>query len=186
MKKTTIVGGVLVAAGLAAAAGCQLRPQDHPVAAPEASVVASPSPAERARSQQSTVYLIRRERLTRVVRAVEPGPDRLTTALKALVREVDATERDADLSSAVPQGTVVPAWRIQAGELQVELPLTFDVLPMRSQVLAVAQMVLTATDNSDADRVSFVRAGAPVDVPDADGRLLDRPVTRQDYDRLTG
>jgi spore germination protein GerM len=130
------------------------------------------------------VYLIRGDRLVAVARNVEPSTDRLTGALHALVRGVDAAERRQELRSAVPLDTVTPAWRVESNGLRVELPITFDGLDTRNQVLAVAQVVYTVTENGTTSRVAFIRGDSPVDVPDATGRLLNRPVTRADYGRF--
>jgi spore germination protein GerM len=171
--------------GLTLASGCLLQAQEHPVPVAETTSQASgPPTVEPPRTQSVTVYLVRKDRLVAVVRQVEPSSDRLTSALGALVRGVDAAERRQDLRSSLPLDTVTPAWRVETDGLRVELPATVDGLDTRDQVLAVAQVVYTVTENSDADRVAFVRGDAPVDVPDADGRLLTRPVTRQDYGRF--
>jgi spore germination protein GerM len=170
---------------LAFVSGCQLRAQEHPVpvAEPTSEVSGSPT-AEPPRTQSVTVYLIRGERLTAVARNVEPTTDRLTSALHALVRGVDAAERRQELRSSVPLDTMPPAWRAGTDGLTVELPVTFDSLGARDQVLAVAQVVYTVTENGDTNRIAFFRADMPVDVPDAAGRLLTRPVTRSDYGRF--
>ena len=165
---------------------CQLRAQDHPQPVTRSTSQVGTPAVEPPRTQSVTVYLIRDERLVAVVRAVEPGPDRLTSALRALFRSVDAAERSQDLRSLLPANTAAPAWMVEPDGLRLELPETLDGLDTQDQVFAVAQVVYTVTENSDADRVAFVRQGLPVDVPDADGRLLKRPVTRQDYGRFAG
>lgn len=185
--RRTLHAGALAVLAITLLTGCPLRAQDHPVPVAETtSQVAVTPTATEPRTQSVTVYLIREERLVAVVRSVEPSSDRLTRALRALVRGVDATERDQDLRTALPLDTAPPTWRVEPDGLQLELPETFDGLDSRDQVLAVAQLVYTVTENSDADRVAFTRRDTPVDVPDAAGRLLARPVTRQDYGRFAG
>jgi spore germination protein GerM len=183
MRRFLLAGALIL--GLTFFSGCQLRAQEHPVpvAEPTSEVSGSPT-AESPRTQSVTVYLIRGERLVAIVRNVEPTSDRLTSALHALVRGVDATERSQELRSSVPLDTVTPAWRAESDWLWVELPITFDGLDTRDQVLAVAQVVYTVTENGDTDRVAFIRNDTAVDVPDAAGRLLARPVTRADYGRF--
>lgn len=150
---------------------------------PETSVTARPDPtsAEPSRPQRITVYLVREDRLVATDRAPGPDADRLTTSLQTLVRATDDAERARGLRSAVPPDTAQPAWRGNADELLIELPTTFDALTAHEQVLAIGQLVYTATENSTADHVGFFRDDKPVAVPDGAGRLLTRPVTRQDY-----
>ena len=186
MRRRLLVGAIATLA-ITLLTGCPLRAQDHPVPVSQTTsqVVGTPTATE-PRTESVTVYLIRKDRLVAVVRSVEPSGDQLTRALRALARGVDATERDQELRTALPLDTPPPAWRVEPDGLQLELPDTFDGLDSRDQVLAVAQLVYTVTENGGTDRVAFIRRDAPVDVPDASGRLLNRSVTRSDYAQLGG
>jgi spore germination protein GerM len=167
--------------------GCPLRPQAHPVPMVQSSAAApstGPSSPESVRSDRVTVYLVRTDRLIATRRVAGPDPDRLTATLQALLRETDEAERGRGLRSAVPSDTGQPPWRADSGAILLDLPETFDGLTAREQVLAIGQLVYTLTENSGDTRVGFLRRNQPVAVPDGAGRLLSRPVTRQDYRQI--
>ena len=81
---------------------------------------------------------------------------------------------EATPSSPPPSGTVV-----------VQLSDTFVRLGTAEQVLLIGQVVLTLTDSGVAYVAFDDVHGAPVTVPLPDGRLVDGPVTRNDYLSLT-
>lgn len=176
---------------VALASGCPLSPQEHPVplsAAPvpttTVTTTADQTDTRPGRSGTVTVYLVRDDRLVATDRTPGPDADPLTRSLQALLGKAADVERSRGLRSAIPPGTPQPAWRASAGELWIELPATFDALSAHEQMLAIGQLVFTATENSTLDRVVFLRDGQPVAVPDGAGRLLSRPVARSDYRQI--
>lgn len=163
-------------------AGCLLRPQDHPDVIPNPFPTPTATPSRSiSRPQLVTVYLVRQDRLAPAQRPGGSGPDRLSAALQALTGPPGPTEGGAGLRSALPAQSSDLVWRSEAGTVHVSLPLPFDELTPREQLIAIAQLVYTITENSQADRVAFSRRNGQVNVPDGAGRLLSRPVTRQDY-----
>jgi spore germination protein GerM len=167
--------------------GCLLRAQDHPQAFPsgQSTIDADSSPGTGATGQpEITVFLVRNDRLSAVHRQRGLASDRLTTSLQALVRPLGDSERTAGLRSALPAGTAEPGWSSDGSGVVIGLPAGFEQLATREQVIAIGQLVYTVTENSGAEQVSFTRAGEPIDVPDGAGRLLSRPVTRQDYQQI--
>lgn len=182
-----LTAALLAGLVIATLSGCLLRAQDHPQAFPPGqSTTDAESAAGTAATGQPdvTVYLVRGDRLSAVRRERGPATNRLTTSLQALVRPVGDPERTAGLRSALPAGIPEPAWTNDGAWVVIGLPAGFEQLATREQVIAIGQLVFTVTENSDAQGVSFTRAGGAIDVPDGAGRLLSRPVTRHDYQQI--
>jgi spore germination protein GerM len=66
----------------------------------------------------------------------------------------------------------------------VLLSRDFVDVPARQELLAVAQVVYTATAVGGIAAVRFVVDGSSIEVPGGDGRLVTRPVGRSDYPDL--
>jgi hypothetical protein len=166
--------------------GCTLGPQDHPVAIDTATSPAPgpTSPPGTAQAQQLSVFLVRDGQLVEVKRGGGEASDQLSAALAALVRPPSKVERAAGLRTALPARTTQIAWRAEDSTIVVTLPPEFGGLTTAEQVMAIAQLVYTATQNSDAERVGFSLGEGHIEVPVGDGRLVARPVTRQDYQRV--
>ena len=165
--------------------GCTLGPQDHPVAIDTTTSPAGPtSPPGTAPAQQLSVFLVRDGRLVEVKRSGGEASDQLSAALAALVRPASKAERAAGLRTALPARTTQIAWRAEDSTIVVTLPSEFEGLTTAEQVMAIAQLVYTATQNSDAEQVGFSLGEGHIEAPVGDGRLVARPVTRQDYQRV--
>jgi hypothetical protein len=94
-----------------------------------------------------------------------PFPAPLDAVLTALVAGPTSTEITAGIQSAVPIATKVLSASISAGVAIVNLNDTFGQLVGPSQILAVAQIVFTATDLAGVSGVAFELTGQPVEVP---------------------
>jgi hypothetical protein len=95
------------------------------------------------------------------------------------------TEGEANLGlrNAFEEETI-EAVSSSAGTATVELGEEFGELPGDQQLVAVGQVTCTLTAQSGITRVVFLLDGERIDVPVQGGSLVDRAVTRSDYERL--
>lgn len=161
--------------------GCGVEPQ----ARPETVSIPAPPTTQAARSgdpgdPQVRVYLVRGARLTPVTRFdPEPGVD---TSLQLLAAGPTRTEVLVDgLRTAVPPQSLIPELSAP-GDAVVTIAVTRDFTDIsgRSQLLAVAQVVWTATEHPEIRRVRITAEGRPLEVP-TDAGLTDEAVGRDDY-----
>lgn len=78
----------------------------------------------------------------------------------------------------------VAAVTIEGSEATVELAREFSFLAADQQLLAVAQMTCTLTDQPEVESVRFLLDDVVVAVPVTGGQLVERPVGREDYSQL--
>jgi spore germination protein GerM len=132
------------------------------------------------------VYLIAEQgESERQLRAVQRGvPATPTAALEELFNGANDEEDETGLGTAIPDGLRLLSARPVAGTLQVDVsPEILDV-QMPALILAVAQIVFTATE---LDRVREVRLqveGRNREWPDGRGELQTRTLSRYDYPGL--
>lgn len=108
-----------------------------------------------------------------------PGAaDDLVDVLAAVPTEAE-TQRG--LSSALPEPSPAIGVAVQGGVAVVDLDATFSDLSADQQLLAVAQVVCTLTDQPGVGQVRFTLEGERIEVPRGDGALTASPVTRDDY-----
>lgn len=164
----------------ACATGCGVPGQDGvervPAADLPAELVGSPGASAQAHAARVVVYLVDGDRL---VPQEEPAGRRdVAQALRALLEEGDP---GGPRRSAVPAGTSVRRLQVRGDVLTVDLSAPFGELRGRDQVLAVAQVVWTATEFPPVRRVQLLVEGTPVDVPLGDGAVSRGPARREDY-----
>lgn len=172
-----------VAGILLLCAACGLGPQEEPVTVSIPPRQAAPVPTQLVSGVPLSmqVYLLRGAQLVQVTRTVAPGPG-LAPTLTALGAALSPNEREQGLRTALPASTQPLQGSIVEGDIaRVEVPAGFERLPVREQIKALGQLVFTVTANTLATGVQLVADGRPVAVPDADGHLWERPVSRQDY-----
>jgi hypothetical protein len=133
------------------------------------------------------VYLLHEGRLVIAHRQVA-GPAVLQGALTALLNGPTAAERAAGLDSAVPAATQLLDAALADGQATVDVTGSYGAgggsLSMQARV---AQVVFTATQFPNVDRVSFRMDGAPVGFLGGEGLDLTAPQTRATTDRsVTG
>jgi spore germination protein GerM len=127
------------------------------------------------------VYLVDGPRLVPVRRAGDGSPG---AALAALVAGPTMTEAERGLRSAVAPGTSVRVTRRSGDLVVVDLSKELTESEPGEQVLAVGQLVCTATAAGGVGRVAFTLQGRPIDAPGGDGRLRTRPLARADFEAL--
>lgn len=166
---------LLTAAAALLTSACGVTPQDAPEPVPgERLPPATAAPS--ADAQQVRVWVVLGERLVPVF--VDRAGDGLRSRVEALLEVSKAGE---PLTSAIPAdsrllGIVRPAGDVV--ELQMDGRL--NQLERRLQPLAVAQLVLTATERPDVVAVRITSDGRRLDIPGPSGRLRTEPLRRTD------
>lgn len=139
-----------------------------------------PEPGERA---AASIYLVRDEALVHVTRDL-PTPSSPETIFDSLLDGVTEPEELANLRTAIPPGTSTLNVGTDGAVLVVDLSQEFVSVGGEEEILAVAQIVLTATGLEGVDLVAFHVEGVPTDVPVASGALSTEPVSADDYASL--
>ncbi len=123
------------------------------------------------------------KQLVEVPRAVAAPAD-LELVLNALLRGPSATQTALGLSTALPANLHIRSTTAINGVITIRLNKAFTSISGDDQILAVGQLVLTATRQPGVRRISFVVAGAVVPVPIDSGASTTSPVTADDYSTL--
>lgn len=84
-------------------------------------------------------------------------------------------------SALVSDVPVVQSIALARGVADIDLGPAFLELPSNDQVLALGQLVLTATARPGVGQVRFTLEGLPVQVPTADGTIASDTLSRDDY-----
>ena len=121
------------------------------------------------------------QRLRSVQRDVPTAP---ASILASLFAGPNASERDAQLDTAIPADVQLLAARPVGQVLTVDLNDVFDELTPDGLRLAVAQIVSTATDIDGVESVQLRVDGEPRVWPLGNGELTGRPLTQYDYPGL--
>ena len=127
-----------------------------------------------------SIYLVRDDHLVHVTRDL-PSPAQLSDVLESLVSGETEPEDRAGLRTSIPLGTELRGVSEEGGVARIDLSSDFAAVGGRQELLAVAQVVLTATGIGGVDAVVFELEGTPTDVPTPSGALADHPVTAEDY-----
>lgn len=174
-----------VAAALLAA-GCGIPADPHPVAVPGGVVrpalgpttnTTTPTPAS-----QATVFFVQAEHLVPVPRSTT-RPD-MQAVLQVLFSGPTETELAAGLRTAISAQPNVRSVGTEGSTAVIDLTPTFVEVGGEEQILALAQIVLTATATPGITNVRFQLEGQAVEVPRADGTLSSGPLTATDYASL--
>lgn len=131
----------------------------------------------------AVVYLVRENRLLPVQRQVRV-PVSAGRLLDALLEGPTQDEAAAGFRTAISSEARVRDVTAAAGVVTIELSREFVEVSGQDQILALAQIVFTATETDAAGAVRFRLDGEPVEVPRADGTLTSAPLTRADYAAL--
>ncbi len=124
------------------------------------------------------VYFFRGERLEIAHRQVA-GPAVLRGALQAVLAGPTAQERAAGLTSVIPPGTTLRDLSLANGQAVVDLSGEFESGGGSMSMLGrLGQVVFTATQFDNVDRVLFWLDGRPVEYFGGEGIVLDEPQGR--------
>jgi spore germination protein GerM len=126
------------------------------------------------------VFFVRGDRPVPVTRRVAgSGLDDVLGALLAGPTDADIA---GGVRTALPAGASVDVDTVTTeGVATLEIASLLDGVTGQEQILAFAQLVLTATDAANVDSVIFERAGHRIEAPTVDGTLVARPLTSGDY-----
>ena len=129
------------------------------------------------------VYFLRGERLEIVHRQV-PGPAVLSGTLTELLAGPTSDELAAGLHSEIPAGTTLLDLNLADELATVDLSDdSDDGGGSLSMTARIAQVVFTATQFDDSDRVLFWMEGEPIEFFGGEGIVLDEPLARMNVDR---
>lgn len=166
---------------------CGVSAQSEPTAiAPEAVPfgLLEPTPSTTAVPEGRTVdvFLVSGDRLVQVSRSVpvDSGP---TALVEALVAGPTDDERSFGTTTAVAPGTVARV-TTNRGVADVELTPAFREIRGEDQILALAQIVFTLTEQPGIGGVRFTLDGEPVRLPTTDGARGDGRLARDDLTAL--
>ena len=162
---------------------CGVRSQDKPEPLPadvlpselQPSAASSAPPSPSPTTTTVPVYLVQDGRLVRVDRPA--GRRAVQDALAALT----AGEARGSQRSAVPPGTVVERLSRRGDLLSIELSAQFGQVRGRDQLLAVAQIVWTATEFPPVREVDLLVDGRRIELPVEQGEVSSGPARREDY-----
>ncbi|HEX4541322.1 MAG TPA: GerMN domain-containing protein [Acidimicrobiales bacterium] len=179
----SVVAGSLVACGIPADSQPQaIARKDIPfdLLAPSTTIAGPGVPGPRV---PVSVYLVGITGLVPVSRGVR-APATLPESLGALLAGPTDTEVADGLRTAITAQTSVSAGPVGFGVGTVDLGGAFGQVGGQEQILAVAQLVFTATGVPGIAKVQFTLAGRPVEVPAGDGTLTQGPLGRSDFPSL--
>jgi hypothetical protein len=178
-----MVAGGLVSCGIAPDTKPQaLARKDVPfnLLAPSTTIASPEAPGSRV---PLNVYLVGITGLVPVTRGVR-APATLTEALNALQTGPTDAEVTNGLRTSIPAQSSLSAGPVGFGVGTVELGAGFGQVGGQEQILAVAQLVFTATSVPGIVKVQFTLGSRPVEVPAGDGTLTQGPLGRSDFPSL--
>ncbi len=177
----------LVVASLLLLAACGIPQDRHPALLPGGVVTpalgtartTAPTPQP---TVETTVFFARGEHVVPVIRhTTRPGVD---TALQELLAGPTDSELAGGLRTAISSQTDLRLVQTDGSAAVIDLTRAFVEVGGQEQILALAQVVLTATAVPGITSVRFALEGQPVEVPRADGTLSPGPLTASDYAAL--
>ena len=121
------------------------------------------------------VFFIKDDRLISKVRQVNE-PATVAKALTSLLFGVLEDELGEGIRSAIDPTASIQARALDPATYQVDLSAEFGKGPSAEQVLALAQIVYTATALPGVNGVRFTLDGVPIEVPTGSGSLTAEPV----------
>jgi spore germination protein GerM len=147
---------------------------------------ASPPTADGPAAQESTVYLVNEDDLlVPVVRsAARRDPGAIVDALSGDLTEAEVRLGLRTLLDSDGETPLVIDVAVARGIATTDLAPAFLELDGETQVLALAQLVLTLTAQPGVGQVAMTTNGVLVDVPRADGTTTSDPVAAVDYSEL--
>jgi spore germination protein GerM len=126
------------------------------------------------------VFFVRSDRAVAAMRRA--GGSSLDDVLDALLAGPTDEEVARGVRTALPASAAIRVDGVTAdGVATLEIGTLLDGVTGQEQILAFAQLVLTATGAANVDSVIFERAGHHVEAPTVDGTLVSRPLTPGDY-----
>ena len=136
-------------------------------------------------TQAYRIWLTSGDKLLLVTRE---GPETESVGAEAVTQLLagpTGDETDAGVGTQIPSGTRFLSLDIEDGTATVDLTSEYESGGGSASMFArLAQVVYTLTEFPTVKRVSFMLDGEPVDVFSGEGIVLEKPVTRADYEEL--
>jgi hypothetical protein len=191
MRRTTPALFAVVATALAFCA-CGITTERSPHALEDARLPIDRPAADPARSAATTtspgVFLVSHDKLIAAPRDADPtavdARGRLVHLLGALLEGPTQDELRAGLRTAIPPDTQLGNVTLSGAVATIDVTGAFTTVSGQEQVVALAQLVTTATSVPGVDQVKVLIGNRVVEIPRADGKLSSGPVTRADYQSL--
>lgn len=130
-----------------------------------------------------SLYLVEEGSIVAVTRDLTPPAD-VMSVLGSLLSGTTEPEERTGLRTSIPSGTRLLAVDRDGSTVRLDISRDFAAVGGEEELLAVAQIVLTATGIEGVDSVLFDLEGVPTDVPLPNGALSDRPVNAANYRAL--
>lgn len=127
-----------------------------------------------------TLYLVGGESVVPVTRDLTSPAD-VETVLESLFDGITEPESRAGLRTSVPPSTRLLGVEQEGSSIVVDLGREFTAVGGEQEIMAIAQIVLTATGVGGVDSVSFEIESVPTAVPVSDGALSSESVTAHEY-----
>jgi spore germination protein GerM len=182
----------LTAAMVLALAGCGVGSQRRAVAIASGDVpsvllqpAASPSASVVSQTPTSTIYLVESKHLVGVHRP-RSQTETVTSLILSLLKGPTDAEAASGLSTAINTSPTLNKVTVVDSVAIVDLGSSFGDIRGPEQVLATAQVVLTAVSFPTVSSVQISLDGTPAAVPLADGTLSTAPLDASDYASLLG
>ena len=155
-------------------------PTADPSSGPHTPSPQSPEPTESA-TATFQLWFVQGRRLAQST-ATRPATARVgTAALDALLEGPPAGE--GELFTAIPSDAAVNELRIDGGLATVDLSSSFEAgSGTASMGFRLGQIVFTLTQFPTVRRVAFEIDGEPVRVFSSEGLVIDKPLTRRDFE----
>lgn len=146
----------------------------------------SPQPSATTHKLPLQVNFVRNNQLVSIRREEPAGTpaDRLSTVIKDLIAGPTKTEQANGITTALPPGLTLSIVEMQGTRVVLQLSGDTEGRSATENVLAVGQIVLSATALPSVDEVTFSRDGVPVEALLADGALTTDALTAADYASL--
>jgi spore germination protein GerM len=129
------------------------------------------------------VFFVKDDRMIPKVRQVN-APPTVAKALTALLLGVQPDESREEVRSAIDPTAAIQARALDPATYLVDLSAEFAQGPSSEQVLALAQIVYTATQFEGVTSVRFTLDGVPIEVPTGTGSLTSAAVGRDAFEAV--
>jgi len=108
----------------------------------------------------------------------------LSALLRSLLQGPTDAETQSGLVTAINTNPILNRVTFSGSVANIDLASTFGDIRGQGQILATAQVVMTAVGYPGIDAVQISLDGVPADVPLTDGTLVSQPLVRSDYSQL--
>jgi len=118
-----------------------------------------------------------------VLRPIPANASPLLMSIEALIDGPHPGEISAHLLSLIPEGTEILGARIEAGVAYLDFnePFRFNTLGIEGHRSQIEQVVYTATEFPDVQKVQFLIEGQRVNYLAGEGFWIGSPLGREDF-----